>query len=256
MEKTLLNGRQLSEEEFKKMISQYRVYMDINLVMIKDRISVVLLILFLHLKNLDNLCVSQTFLGKQLGCNERTIRRKLDKLKELGLITWISGAKSHKMNDYSINQEKYEMLIATLNTLSLEERLRFANDFFEDKSSKKENKKTAKMILPIEEEQSTIVKTNYPILSEDMGENIDYSILECAIQCMNITNNGAKPDAINTFNEAWKQGIALCDGFEEQLKAYLIKMAQPQRVFDTLNGLVNKSIEYNQINENNGKINE
>lgn len=248
MDKKLLDGRQLSEEKFKECINIYRVYMDINLVMIKDRISVVLLILFLHLKNLDNLCVSQTFLGKQLGCNERTIRRKLDKLKELGLITWISGAKSHRMNDYRINQEKYETLIATINTLPIEERLKFVNDFFEDKSYKKENKKTVKMILPIEEEQSTIVKTNYSILSEKKSENIDYSILECAIQCMNIANNGAKPDAINTFNKVWEEGITLCDNFEEQVKGYFLKMEQPQRVFDTLNGLVNKSIIYNQIN--------
>lgn len=247
MEKTLLDGRQLSEEEFKKMISQYRVYMDINLVIINDRVSAMLLILFQHLKNMNNLCVSQTFLGKQLGCNERTIRRKLDKLKRIGLITWESGAKSHRMNNYSINQEKYDVLIATINTLPLKERQKFVNKLFEEESSIKKNIDSADTDLSIKKEQPTIVKTNYSMLSEEKGENIDYSILECAIQCMNIANNGAKPDTINTFNEVWEQGIALCDGFEEQLKAYLIKMAQPQRVFDTLNGLVNKSIEYNQI---------
>lgn len=250
MKKILLDGRELSEEEFKKKINKYRVYMDINLVMARDKISTTLLILFQHLSNLDNLCVSQSFLAKHLGCDERTIRRKLNKLKELGLVTWKSGAKSHKMNDYSINQEKYETLIATINTLTFEDRLKFINELFEEKAPKKrDNKKTIEADLSIEGEQPTIVKTNDSMLSDEKIESIDYSILECAIQCMNITNNGAKPDAINTFNQVWEQGITLCDNYEEQVKGYLLKMEQPQRVFDTLNGLVNKSIEYNQISE-------
>ena len=250
MKKILLDGRQLSEEEFKKKINKYRVYTDINLVMASDKISTTLLFLLQHLTNLDNLCVSQSFLAKHLGCNERTIRRKLDKLKELGIVTWKSGAKNHKMNDYSINQEKYDILIATINTLKFEDRVKFINKLFEEKTpKKKENKESIEMSLLTEREQPTIVKTNYSMLSDEKIENIDYSILECAIQCMNITNNGAKPDAINTFNQVWEQGITLCDNFEEQVKGYLLKMEQPQRVFDTLNGLVNKSIMYNQINE-------
>jgi len=249
MDKTLLDGRQLSEEEFKKKINKYRVYTDINLVMASDKISTTLLFLLQHLTNLDNLCVSQSFLAKHLGCNERTIRRKLNKLKELGIVTWKSGAKNHKMNDYSINQEKYDVLIATINTLSFEDRLKFINKLFEEKTPKKKDSKTVEMETSIKEEQPTIVKTNYSMLSEEKRESIDYSVLECAIQCMNITNNGAKPDAINTFNQVWEQGITLCDNFEEQVKGYLLKMEQPQRVFNTLNGLVSKSIVYNLINE-------
>lgn len=249
MDKTLLDGRQLSEEEFKKKINKYRVYTDINLVMASDKISTTLLFLLQHLTNLDNLCVSQSFLAKHLGCNERTIRRKLNKLKELGIVTWESGAKKHRMNDYSINQEKYDVLIATINTLSFENRLKFINELFEEKAPKKKDSKTVEMETLIKEEQPTIVKTNYSMLSEEKRESIDYSVLECAIQCMNITDNGVKPDAINTFNQVWEQGITLCDNFEEQVKGYLLKMEQPQRVFNTLNGLVSKSIVYNLINE-------
>lgn len=243
MNKILLDGRQLSEDEFKKKINKYRVYTDINLVMIKDRISSVLLMLLRHLKNLDNLCVSQTFLGKQLGCNERTIRRKLDKLKKLGLITWKSGAKNHKMNDYNINQEKYETLIATINTLPLEKRVIFINDFFDEKSFKKGTNRTVETSLPIQQEQSAIVKANYLMLSEKERENIDSTILECTTQCTDITNNGAQPEIINAFNRAWEEGTSLCEDFEEQLKGYFIKMVQPQNVFNTLNGLVSKNIQ-------------
>ncbi|MFV0394400.1 MAG: helix-turn-helix domain-containing protein [Coprobacillaceae bacterium] len=239
----------MSEEEFKKMINKYRVYTDINLVMASDKISTTLLFLLQHLTNLDNLCVSQSFLAKHLGCNERTIRRKLDKLKELGIVTWKSGAKNHKMNDYSINQEKYDVLIATVNTLSFEDRLKFINELFEGKVPKKKDSKTDEMDTSIKDEQPIIVKTNYSMLSEEKRDSIDYSVLECAIQCMNITNSGENPDTIQTFNRAWVEGITLCDNFEEQVKAYLLRMEQPQRVFDTLNGLMNKSIVYNQINE-------
>lgn len=248
MDKILLDGRLLSEEEFKKKINKYRVYTDINLIMASDKISTTLLFLLQHLTNLDNLCVSQSFLAKHLGCNERTIRRKLDKLKELGIVTWKSGAKNHRMNDYSINQEKYDVLIATINTLSFEDRLKFINELFEEKAPKKRDSKTVAVEIPMKKEQPTIVKTNYSMLPEQKRESIDYSVLECAMQCMNITNNGAKPDAINTFNQVWEQGITLCDNFEEQVKGYLLKMEQPQRVFDTLNGLVNNSIEYEQTN--------
>ncbi|MFR1814294.1 helix-turn-helix domain-containing protein [Dysgonomonas capnocytophagoides] len=248
MEKTLLDGRQLSEEEFKKKINKYRVYTDINLVMASDKISTTLLFLLQHLTNLDNLCVSQSFLAKHLGCNERTIRRKLNKLKELGIVTWESGAKKHRMNDYSINQEKYDVLIATINTLSFEDRLIFINKLFEEKTpKKKENKKSIEMNPSIEGEQSAIVKTNYSVLSEEKKGSIDYSISECVAQCMNIVGSEMTPDTVNVFNRAWEHGVTLCDDFAEQLKSYLIKMEQPQRVFDTLNGLVNKNIEYNQI---------
>ena len=152
------------------------------------------------------------------------------------------------MNDYSINQEKYDVLIATINTLSFEDRLKFINELFEEKAPKKRDSKTVAVEIPMKKEQPTIVKTNYSMLPEQKRESIDYSVLECAMQCMNITNNGAKPDAINTFNQVWEQGITLCDNFEEQVKGYLLKMEQPQRVFDTLNGLVNNSIEYEQTN--------
>lgn len=250
MDKILLDGRQLSEEEFKKKINKYRVYTDINLVMASDKISTTLLFLLQHLTNLDNLCVSQSFLAKHLGCNERTIRRKLDKLKELGIVTWKSGAKNHRMNDYSINQEKYDVLIATINTLSFEDRLKFINKLFEEKTpKKKKNKKSIEMNSSTEGEQSAIVKTNYSVLSEEKKGSIDYSISECVAQCMHIVGSEMTPDTINVFNRAWEQGVTLCDDFAEQVKTRLIKMEQPQRVFDTLNGLVNKSIVYNQINE-------
>ena len=216
--------------------------------MASDKISTTLLFLLQHLTNLDNLCVSQSFLAKHLGCNERTIRRKLNKLKELGIVTWESGAKKHRMNDYSINQEKYDVLIATINTLSFEDRLIFINKLFEEKTpKKKENKKSIEMNPSIEGEQSAIVKTNYSVLSEEKKGSIDYSISECVAQCMNIVGSEMTPDTVNVFNRAWEHGVTLCDDFAEQLKSYLIKMEQPQRVFDTLNGLVNKNIEYNQI---------
>lgn len=242
MEKTLLDGRQLSEEEFKKMINQYRVYMDINLVMIKDRVSVFLLVLLQHLKNLDNLCVAQSFLAKQLGCDERSIRRKLDKLKELDLIAWKSGAKNHKMNVYSINQEKYETLIATINTLSLEERQKFVNKLFEEKPSKKEIKKSIEMDSSTEKEPPKIVKTNYSILSEEKQKATRFHCSGVYLKVVVLTDKWDSSSDIKELQDEWRKGSELCDDFEVQVRSYINQAMKRQEVLNTFNRIIKEKI--------------
>lgn len=153
---TLLNNKVITQEEFDKSINKYKIYTDINLIMLSDNHTKSLLMLFQHLTNMNKMEVSHSFFSKQLNCDERTIRRKLNKLKEIGLINWESGAKNRKMNLYHLNQEKYDKLIATLNTLNMEDRRRFIDEYFGVKS--KEKKVTNGKIEPSQSELPSLKK--------------------------------------------------------------------------------------------------
>lgn len=246
----LLNGVSTSKEDFDKSISRYKVYTDINLVVIGDTYCFKLLMLFQHLKNMDNMEVAHSFLAKHLGCNERTIRRNLDKLKQLQLITWESGKVNRKMNKYTFNQEKYDVFIATLNSLQLDKRVEFAKKFFDTQTDNTQKcKKEAKIDVV---QQGTDEKNNdipilpsYLELDEEKQNEVDREITEIILRTLCIRDYTKENKSIKTecknFRIAWDNGSKICHDFEEKVQNK-IKQKSTNDVLDAFNSIIQDEI--------------
>lgn len=240
----LLNGISTPKEDFDKSISRYKVYTDINLVVIGETYCFKLLMLFQHLKNMDNMEVAHLFLAKHLGCNERTIRRSLDKLKELQLITWESGKTSRRMNKYTFNQERYDVFIATLNSLQLDKRVEFAKKFFNTQTDN-----TPKIEKETEEiQQSTDEKTNntpilpfYSELDKEKQKEVDREMTEITLRTLCIRDYSQENKSIKTecknFKIAWEKGSKICCDFEERVRLFLVQKSSKD-VLETFNSII------------------
>ena len=67
----------------------------------------------------------------------RTAQRKLDKLKELGLIDWESGKSNYESNIYTFNIEKYKYILDSINEKPKKERKAYINEIFGSKKASK-----------------------------------------------------------------------------------------------------------------------
>lgn len=222
----LLNGREISKEEFEKYIGRYKVYTDINLLMISDNYCMRLLILFTHLRNMNNMDVAHSFLAKQLGdCNEKTVRRSLNKLQELGFITWESGKKKRKMNAYTFNQDKYDAFVATLNSLDMDSRNSFVKKFFDEKS--KSLKAKDKIQTSDRKERVESSTSNYSNLDDISKKKVDREVEDIYIQILNIREKrkekrNPEPE-YRYLHKHWDTGCGICGDFKEQIELYLSK---------------------------------
>lgn len=246
----LLNGVSTPKEDFDKSISRYKVYTDINLVVIGDTYCFKLLMLFQHLKNMDNMEVAHSFLAKHLGCNEKTIRRNLNKLKELQLITWESGKANRKMNKYTFNQEKYDVFIATLNSLQLDKRVEFAKKFFDTQTDntpkcKKEPKTDVLQEVEDEKNNNIPILPSYSELDEDVKRIVDNEAIEIALRTLCIRDYTKENKSIKTecknFRIAWDKGIKICNDFEKQVQIYIAQKSTKD-VLDAFNSIIQDKI--------------
>lgn len=242
----LLNGVSMSKENFDKSINRYKVYTDINLVVIGDTYCFKLLILFQHLKNMDNMEVALSFLAKHLGCNEKTIRRNLNKLKELQLITWESGKANRKMNKYTFNQEKYDVFIATLNSLQLDKRVEFAKKFFNTQTDNMPKcEKEAKINVVQQDVGEKInnisILPSYSELDKEKQKEVDNEIIEIIIRTLCIRDKTKENQNIKTecihFKKALENGSKICGDFEEKIQDK-IKQKSTTDVLEAFNSII------------------
>lgn len=128
---TTNENKQLTKEQ---VINRNNLYININMTGCKDRVMSFLLFTIEHLENVNNTKVSHQFLAKQVNASIETVKRKLKKLRDLELISWVSGKNKKEANTYTINHTTYDELKYKLNSFNkMTDRLDFINDFFKQK---------------------------------------------------------------------------------------------------------------------------
>ena len=135
-EKILLNNKKVTQQEYDELKNKFWVKTPINLLGIPNHTLKEILMLMNHLDNYYNskivptkeINMSQSLIAKSIQSSLNVVKKQLKKLKEVQLIDWKNTCGGE--NIYTFNREKFELLVATINGLKLDERILFLCQYF------------------------------------------------------------------------------------------------------------------------------